>query len=208
MAWVMFWKARTIEVDLVPLLVLDGEEELHEVGADGEVGGVAGDDEGFEVGDLLAGGLEGLGDEGDDVVAEGVHLGVQFDGGDAVAEVDDGGSGVLLDDAVGLFDDGERGDAFGDGDGLVGAGDGVEVVAAAGDGGVVFVPGLRLTARSFSTLAAMGAPAARIFSVVARTPAASNISKGPSSQLKPVRMAVSISTMLSAICWGCGWRRR
>ena len=37
------------EVDFVPLLVLDGEEELHEVGADGEVGGVAGDDEGFEV---------------------------------------------------------------------------------------------------------------------------------------------------------------
>ncbi len=94
------------EVDFVPLLVLDGEEELHEVGADGEVGGVAGDDEGFEVGDLLAGGLEGLGDERDDVVAEGVHLGVELDGGYAVADVDDGGSGVFLDDAFGFFDGG------------------------------------------------------------------------------------------------------
>ena len=36
-------------LDLVPLLFLDGEEELHQVGADGEVGGVAGDDEGLEV---------------------------------------------------------------------------------------------------------------------------------------------------------------
>ncbi len=54
-------------------------------------------------------------------------------------------------------------------------------------------------AKSFSTFVAMGEPAARIFSVVARVPAASKISKGPSSQLKPVRMAVSISTMLSAI---------
>ena len=128
-------------LDLVPLLFLDGEEELHEVGADGEVGGVAGDDEGLEVGDGFAGGLQGLGDEADDVVAEGVHLGVQFDGGDAVAEVDDGGAGILLDDAVRLLDDGERGDPFGRDDGLVVAGDGVEEEAAGGDGGVVLVPG-------------------------------------------------------------------
>ncbi len=61
-------------LDLVPLLFLDAEEELHQVGADGEVGGVAGDDEGLEVVDDLARGLERLGDEIDDVVAESVHL--------------------------------------------------------------------------------------------------------------------------------------
>ena len=45
----------------------------------------------------------------------------------------------------------------------------------------------------------IGIPAARIFSVVARTPAASNSSNGPSSQLKPVFIAVSIATISSAI---------
>ncbi len=69
----------------------------------------------------------------DDVVAEGVHLGVQLDGRDAVAEVDDGGAGVFLYDAFGLLDDGERGDAFGGDDGFVVAGDGIEEETAGGD---------------------------------------------------------------------------
>src|ERR1700735_2829357 len=54
-------------------------------------------------------------------------------------------------------------------------------------------------ASSRSTLAAIGAPAARIFSVVAPTSAASNSSNGPSSQLNPVFIASSISTIDEAI---------
>ncbi len=69
-----------------------------------------------------------------------VHLGVQLDGGDSIAKIDDGGSGVLPDDAVRFLDDGKRGNAVGDGDRLVRAADGVEEETSAGDGGVVLVP--------------------------------------------------------------------
>src|SRR6266566_5203427 len=54
-------------------------------------------------------------------------------------------------------------------------------------------------ARSFSTLAATGLPSFFTRATVASTPAASQSSKGPSSQLKPRRMARSSSTMESEI---------
>src|SRR5580658_4318876 len=54
-------------------------------------------------------------------------------------------------------------------------------------------------ARSFSTLAATGLLSFFMRATVASTPAASQSSKGPSSQLKPRRMARSISTMESEI---------
>src|SRR5882672_1938255 len=53
--------------------------------------------------------------------------------------------------------------------------------------------------RSFSTLAATGCPSLFMRPTVASTPAASQSSKGPSSQLKPRRMARSISTTVSEI---------
>jgi len=37
------------EVDVVPLFFLDGHEQEHQVGADGKILGVVGDDEGVEV---------------------------------------------------------------------------------------------------------------------------------------------------------------
>src|SRR5216684_1412029 len=54
-------------------------------------------------------------------------------------------------------------------------------------------------ASSFSTLAATGRPSFFMRATVASTPAASQSSKGPSSQLKPRRMARSISTIESEI---------
>src|ERR1700722_17613733 len=54
-------------------------------------------------------------------------------------------------------------------------------------------------ASSFSTLAATGLPSFFMRATVASTPAASQSSKGPSSQLKPRRMARSISAMESEI---------
>src|SRR5271166_3849472 len=54
-------------------------------------------------------------------------------------------------------------------------------------------------ARSFSALAATGLPSFFMRATVASTPAASHNSKGPSSQLKPRRMARSISTIESEI---------
>src|SRR6266853_3579439 len=52
---------------------------------------------------------------------------------------------------------------------------------------------------SFSALAAIGWPSFFMRATVASTPAASQSSKGPSSQLKPRRMARSIATMESEI---------
>src|SRR5208282_693338 len=54
-------------------------------------------------------------------------------------------------------------------------------------------------AKSFSTLAATGWPSFFMRATVASTPAASQSSKGPSSQAKPLRMAPSISTTESEI---------
>ena len=54
-------------------------------------------------------------------------------------------------------------------------------------------------ASSFSTFAATGLPSFFMRATVASTPAASQSSKGPSSQLKPRRMARSISTIESEI---------
>src|ERR1700688_2742961 len=54
-------------------------------------------------------------------------------------------------------------------------------------------------AKSFSTFAATGLPIFFMRATVASTPAASQSSKGPSSQLKPRRMARSISTVESEI---------
>src|SRR5215813_12749693 len=54
-------------------------------------------------------------------------------------------------------------------------------------------------ANSFSTLAATGFPSFFMRATVASTPAASQSSKGPNSQLKPSFMARSISTMVSEI---------
>ncbi len=66
------------EVDVVPFFFLHGHQQQHEVCADGEIRRVIGDDEGVEV---VAGaaGLERLRDQGDDVGAERVHLGVELD---------------------------------------------------------------------------------------------------------------------------------
>src|SRR5271154_270393 len=54
-------------------------------------------------------------------------------------------------------------------------------------------------ASNFSTLAATGCPSFFMRATVGSTPAASQSSKGPSSQLKPWRMASSISTTESEI---------
>src|SRR5271157_3300656 len=54
-------------------------------------------------------------------------------------------------------------------------------------------------ASNFSTFAATGRPSFFIRATVASTPAASQSSNGPSSQLKPMRMARSISTTESEI---------
>src|SRR6266567_2285652 len=75
------------EVHLVPLFFLDAHEQQHEIGADREIRGIVGDDEGVEA---VAGAarLERLRNQRDDVSAQRVHLAVELQAGHAVAEID------------------------------------------------------------------------------------------------------------------------
>ncbi len=88
------------KVEVFPLPFLNEEQHLEEIGADGKVGAVAGDDEALEVANGIAGGIEDLGYQAGDVFADRVFFRVQLDGRDAVAEVNQRRSGIGFDDAV------------------------------------------------------------------------------------------------------------
>ena len=82
------------EVEVVPFLLLRGDQEQQEIGAGGKIHRLVGDDHGVEIGvQALHAGL----DHGGDVVADGVHLGVKFAAEDAVAEIDEAGAGIVGD---------------------------------------------------------------------------------------------------------------
>ncbi len=185
-------------VNFVPLLFLHPHQQHHDVGADGEVSGIVGDDEGVER-VACAAGLQRLGDERDDVAAERVHLGVELDAADAVAEIDERSACVLLDHSVGFLGDGDGPDSGGNFFSLVVAvatSKYLRPLAVLGSSAYqVVLP----DASNFSTLAATGRPSFFMRSTVWATPAASHSSNGPISQLKPVFIALSISTMESAI---------
>ncbi len=81
-------------VDIVPFLFLRGDEKQHQIGADGKIRRLVGDDQGVEIGvQALQAGLH----HGGDVVADGVHLGMKFAAQDAVAEIDQAGAGIARD---------------------------------------------------------------------------------------------------------------
>ena len=105
-------KGTNSEIDLVPLALLRGEQQLHQVRADGEVRRIAGDDEAPKIAHRFAVGLERLGDQADDIVADGVFLRVKLDAGDAIADVDQRGPRLLPHDSVGLAIICNRGCAF------------------------------------------------------------------------------------------------
>lgn len=98
------------EINIVPLFFLHAHEQEHEVGTDGKIRGVVGDDEGVEV-IAWAAGFQGLTNKLEDVGAQRVHLAVELDAGYAVADVDDGSAGVFLDDSLGFFCDGHGPDS-------------------------------------------------------------------------------------------------
>ena len=84
-------------VDLVPVAFLRLEQHQHQVGAGGEVGRVVADDQRLAaLGGFLDAGLQHL----DGVAADRIHLRMELDGDDAVAEIDEARTGVLLDDAA------------------------------------------------------------------------------------------------------------
>ena len=95
------------EVNVVPLFFLHAHEQQHQVGAYGKIRCIVGDDEGVEV---IAGtaGLQRLKNQTNNVSAQAVHLAVELDAGNTVAEIHQRGSGILLHDAVGFLRDGDR----------------------------------------------------------------------------------------------------
>ena len=80
--------------ELVPFALLCSEKELHQIGADGEIVAVAGDDETGEIADRVGRRVEDGGDESENVAADGVLERVQLDAGDAVTEIDQRCAGV------------------------------------------------------------------------------------------------------------------
>ncbi len=105
-------------VEFVPLLLLRTDENKHEICADGKVGGLIGNDHGVEIG-IEA--LDAFVDHGDEIGADGVHLGMEFAADNAVAEIDEAGAGIAFhfpacvfetledEDAGGFFDFGRGG---------------------------------------------------------------------------------------------------
>ncbi len=85
----------------VPVALLDGDEHLEDVGPDGEVGGLVADDEAREV---LLHDVAGQEKHVDDVLVDGVHLGVELEAGHPVAHVDEAGARVLADDLLALLE--------------------------------------------------------------------------------------------------------
>jgi hypothetical protein len=172
---------------LVPLALLRGQQQLHQVGADAEVFAVAGDDEAGKVAHRVGGGVEHRGDHREHVAADGVLERVQLDAADAVAEIDERRAGVGADH--GTVRAAEIGNAR-----VAGAEMGMALELAGRRGwkhcaAVGRVPGGRSGGEQAFNARADGQPRAFMRATVEATPAASHISKGPSSQLKPARMA-------------------
>ena len=87
-------------VQFVPLLFLRANEHQHQIGADGKIGGLIGDDHGVEI---RIQPLDAFVNHGDQIGADGVHFGVKFAADHAIAEIDQAGAGIALDFAAGIL---------------------------------------------------------------------------------------------------------
>ena len=82
------------QVQVVPFLLLRGHQDQHQVRAGGKIHRLVGDHHGIEIG---AQARQALVDHGDQVAADGVHLGVKFAADHAVAQIDQARAGIFLD---------------------------------------------------------------------------------------------------------------
>src|SRR5579884_2293308 len=88
-------------VEFIPFLFLGGNEDQQEVGANREVDGLIGDDHGIEIGFKA---FKAFMKHGDEVGADGVHLGVEFAADNAVAEINETSARIALDFAASLLE--------------------------------------------------------------------------------------------------------
>ncbi len=96
-------------MQFVPLLFLRGDQHQHQIRAHRKIHRLIGDDHGVEVGFQP---FQPFVHHGDQVRADGVHLGVKFAANHAVSEVNQACSGVPLDFAAGFFQRFQKDDAF------------------------------------------------------------------------------------------------
>jgi len=83
------------KINFIPVAFLGGDEQEHEVGADGEVRRLVPDDQPAEIFfQLFKTGVQNM----NNVRADGVHLGVILDARHPIAQVDQTGAGIALDD--------------------------------------------------------------------------------------------------------------
>ena len=97
------------EVQLVPLLLLRGDQHEHQIRAHGKIHGLVGDDHGVEI---RVEPLQSLVEHGDQIRADRVHLRVKFAADHAVAKVDQARAGVAIDFAARVFQRFENDDAL------------------------------------------------------------------------------------------------
>ena len=166
------------EVEVVPLPFLDEQQYLEQVGADGEVGAIAGDDKALEVADGVAGGVEHLGDEAGDIFPTASFLECSSMAAMPSPKSISDAPALLLTTPFDLRKSTRAAMPAGCSTGTKAAREGSKTVLPAG-------------ARPYQGWpCGVGAASA---------PTASHISKGPSSQLKPVRIARSMLAGSSAI---------
>ena len=92
-------------LQVIPFLFLGGKENKGQVGAYGKVLAVVGNDQAQEI---LAHDIRGFGDHADDVITQGIHLGMEFETGDAVADVHEGCALVSGDEFLSFLERGQE----------------------------------------------------------------------------------------------------
>ena len=124
MASVVFWNWRTARCRSSHSCSCAVIRMQHQVRAGGKILALIGDHHGVEIG---AQPREALVNHGQQVAADGVHLGVEFAADHAVAQIDQAGAGIFLDFLAALLQRFQNDDAFGLRHGLVGLAGKIEI---------------------------------------------------------------------------------
>ena len=97
-------------VQFVPLLLLRSDENEHQICADGKIHRLVSDNHCIKIGLQT---LQALVQHGNQIGADGIHLGVKFAADHAIAKVDEACAGIPLDFAAGILQRFENHDPFG-----------------------------------------------------------------------------------------------
>ena len=141
------------QLNLLPLAILHRQQKLHQVRANRKICPLAGDDESLKVRNLLARRLQCLHNQRDDIVAQRIHLGVQFNRRHPIPQVDHRRTRILPHHAPRRLDRSEAGSPLWRNHRLVSATHRIEKQPPRRNRSVVLVPcGLTRSASQFKQL--------------------------------------------------------